>query len=349
MNAPVFSNYFTRSIGLALVLICAGAAHARVVEDLYVGEATVTDAARVDVEAQLLALDEVLFRLTGEEDLRARLSVSATDLPLLIQSRQVIQKRWRDVSDQWQTGLAERVEFDPVAIDQRLMSANVPKWGAERASVLVWAVIDEGSDSQLLDDPIAERAMTDAARVYGLDLVRPLADALDLADISIADIRGGFLDQLTSGLTRYEATVGVMLDLRTDGENWLSRVAWRIDGVDGGQSFIGQSVSEVLNSSFRGLLRAMVRRYAADPSSAGIGLSRLRVLNISESVQYAEVLNYLRSLSVVESVRLTKAGNSQLEFEVVLRGTNLNDVLSVGQTLEVVGVHRDGFIELQLK
>ena len=349
MNAPVFFNYLEQSL-IGTVLLCLSvAASSAVIEDLYVGEAPVDAAGAVNVEAQLLALDEVLFRLTSIEDIRERLSITQGDLPLLIQSRQVVQRNTIDREGLVSTELRERVEFDRIAIDQRLASQEIQRWGAERASVLVWAVLEESFQSGFLENPMIEQMITEAGRVYGLDLVRPLSDALDLAGMTVADIRGGFLDQLTPGLSRYGASAGLMLYLRTDGNQWLSRVAWRVDGVDGGQSFIGESPDEVIQSTFRALLKAMTRRYATDLGVTTSNLTRLRLVEINEPIQYAEVLSYLRGLSMVDSVRLTKAAATELEFEVVVRGGRLADIVSVGQTLEVIGERNDGFIELRLK
>lgn len=349
MNAPVFSKYLISTVWLVCLLCMVTTAKAALMEDLYVGEAPVDEVGLVNVQAQLRALDEVLFRLTGVENARDQLALTERDLPTLIQSRQIVERRWVDGSGQLQREIRERVEFDPMAIDELLSSNALPRWGRERASILVWAVIQETLQATLLDDPYVEQQMSEMGRRYGLDLVRPLADALDLSEISIADIRGGFLEQLGAGLTRYGASVGLMLDFRTDGDQWLLRAFWRIDGLDGGQTFLGESVDDVLDGVFKALLQAMVRRYATDLNNAISREERVRISGMTDPVQYAEVLRYLRGLSVVESVRLVQASGTELEFSLVLRGEGLMDVLAVGQVLDVVTTEADGSIELRLK
>lgn len=353
MKAPISIKKIRRTITElcvgALALLGASVASAVLIDGLYIGEATVDQLGGVDRTAQLEALDEVLFRLTGLTNGAQRLSISTTDLPRLIQSRQIIERQVMNAEGARTTEFRERVEFDAMAIDQLLANQELKRWGRERASVLVWAVIEEGFQVQLLDDPTLEARMRELGRRFGLDLIRPLGDAMDLSELSLADVRGGFLDQAQPGQARYGASVVLMLDLRPDVTGWLARAFWRIDGVDGGQSFLGQSPQVVVERAFEALFQAMVRRYAIDLNNQTSQTQRVRIIDLSDPVQYAEVLGYLRNLGVVERVRVIEARGQQMEFELTLRGDNLVDILAVGQTLEVLNTDSTGLIELRLR
>lgn len=349
MNAPIFLKKLACVAVMILVFLASNAGHSALIRSLYVGEATVATAARVDTQAQLKALDEVLFRLTGLSDARVRLGLSSADLGQLIQSRQVVERSLVGDNGQPEQVLRERVEFDPQAIDQRLAEQGIPRWGRERASVLVWVVIEENFEVQWLQDPMIEEAIRELSRVYGLDLVRPLGDALDLSQLSLADVRGGFLDQVSPGLARYGATVGLMVDLRPDGERWLARAFWRMDGLDGGQGFLSDSPVAGLEATLGALHRVMARRYATDLNDQTLRTTKIRLLGMQDPIQYAEALGYLKSLSMIQSLRLTEATGTALEFEVTLQGDQLADVLSLGQTLDVVQLDASGVLELRLK
>ncbi len=353
MKAPILTKKLMISIWHlcvgSLALFSACIASAALVGELYVGEAEVEQVRGIDQNAQLKALNEVLFRLTGISNGSDRLSISTADVASLIQSRQIIERSIVNAEGVLTTQLRERVEFDALAIDQLLANRGLKRWGRERASVLVWAVIEEGFQATLLDDPLLEQAMRELGRRFGLDLIRPLGDAMDLSELSLADVRGGFLDQTQSGLQRYGASVALMLDLRPDVTGWLARAFWRIDGVDGGQSFLGQSPHVVLERAFEALFQAMIRRYAIDLNDQASRIQRVRVIEMTDPVQYAEVLGYLRGLGVVEGVRVMEASGQQMEFELILRGDNLVDILAVGQTLEVINTEFDGLIELRLR
>ncbi len=353
MKAPISIKKITRAITQlcigAMALLSASMASAVLIEGLYVGEAKVDQVRGVDRNAQLKALDEVLFRLTGLPNGAQRLSISTADLAQLIQSRQIIERSVVNAAGEPITELRERVEFDALAIDQLLANQELKRWGRERASVLVWAVMEEGFQVELLDDPMLEATMRELGRRLGLDLIRPLGDALDLSELSLADVRGGFLDQTEPGLARYGASVALMLDLRPDMTGWLARAFWRIDGVDGGQSFLGPSPQVVLERALEALFQAMVRRYAIDLNDQASRTQRVRIIDLSDPVQYAEVLGYLRNLGVVERVRVIEARGQQMEFELTLRGDNLVDILAVGQTLEVLNTDPTGLIELRLR
>ena len=353
MKAPISIKKITRAINqlfiAAMALLSASMASAVLIEGLYVGEAKVDQVRGVDRNAPLKALDEVLFRLTGLPNGAQRLSISTADLAQLIQSRQIIERSVVNTAGEPITELRERVEFDALAIDQLLANQELKRWGRERASVLVWAVMEEGFQVELLDDPMLEATMRELGRRLGLDLIRPLGDALDLSELSLADVRGGFLDQTQPGLARYGASVALMLDLRPDMTGWLARAFWRIDGVDGGQSFLGPSPQVVLERAFEALFQAMVRRYAIDLNDQASRTQRVRIIDLSDPVQYAEVLGYLRNLGVVERVRVIEARGQQMEFQLTLRGDNLVDILAVGQTLEVLDTDSTGLIELRLR
>lgn len=353
MKAPTLTKKLSDRIWRLCVggfaLLGTSVASGALIGGLYVGEATVEQVRGIDRNAQLRALDEVLFRLTGVSNGSERLSISANDLTQLIQSRQIIERSVVNAEGVLTTQLRERVEFDALAIDQLLANQDLKRWGRERASVLVWAVIEEDFEVKLLDDPLLEQSMRELGRRLGLDLIRPLGDAMDLSELSLADVRGGFLDQAQPGLARYGAWVTLMLDLRPDMTGWLARAFWRIDGVDGGQSFLGQSPQLVLERAFEALLQAMMRRYAIDLNDQESRTQRIRVLDMTDPVQYAEVLSYLRGLGVVERVRVIEASGQQMEFELTLRGDNLVDILAVGQTLDVLNTEFDGLIELRLR
>ena len=334
---------------LGAVLGISSAVNAAFVETLYTGEAVLSSEGGERTSAQLVALDQVLFRLTGQADARQRLAIDAGNVARLIQSQQMIERQWLDRQGALEAQLRLRVEFDSIALDQRLAEAQVRRWGRERVSVLTWAAIEQAFSVRLLDDPVLERALKQWADVYGLDLVRPLGDALDLAQLDLLDIRGGFLDQTSSGLQRYGAGVALMLDLRPEGTDWLARAFWRIDSVDGGRIFRAPTRVAVLADALEGLLQALIDRYATDLNDTSTQTKTLRLVGMDDPVQYAEALQYLNGLSVVNDLRLIEASNAEMVFEVVVQGDNLIDLLAVGQTLEVTGTAPSGLIDLRLR
>ena len=352
MKTALISKKAIQVLCFWVVFAVSTTAHAAFVENLYTGEAPLPDqrdGPGARASAQLAALDQVLFRLTGDVDARSALTIDADNVSGLIQSQQMIEREWLNRQEVASSQLRLRVEFDAIALDQRLAEAGLRRWGRERVSVLAWAVIEQAFSVRLLEDPMLERALQQWARVYGLDLVRPLGDALDLAQLELTDIRGGFLDQAVPGLERYGAGVALMLDLRAVGSGWLARAFWRIDGIDGGQTFQGPTRVAVLAQALEGLLQALIQRYAIDLNDTSTQTKTLRLLGMDDPVQYAEALQYLNGLSVVDDLRLIEAANNEMVFEVVVRGDNLIDLLAVGQTLEVTGTAPTGLIDVRLQ
>ncbi|MFU8833287.1 MAG: DUF2066 domain-containing protein, partial [Wenzhouxiangella sp.] len=183
-----------------------------------------------------------------------------------------------------------------------------------------------------------------------LDIVRPLGDALDMAEVQLADIRGGFIDAAVTGARRYGAGVVAMLDLREQDGYWTGRWSWRLDGRDGGMTLTADRPGKLIELGMQGILEILVDRYAVHRGhNAGGELQRIVVEGIVDPVQYAEVSSYLGGLSVVEQLRVIGARGRQIEFELTLAGGGLDDAISLSRILTVDRLEPDGRLYLRLQ
>ncbi len=320
--------------------------------DLYVGETILAEGQDVTPAALLRSLDQVLVRLTGmvDESPVARLGLGASDVRGLIQSQQRVRLERLDEEGNRRSELRLRAEFYPAAVDQLLQRHQLARLGRERPSILLWVAVDEeGRIAQLADAPLLEEHIRDQAWRFGLDIVRPLGDALDMAEVRLADIRGGFIDAAASGAQRYGAGVVAMLDLREQDGYWTGRWSWRLDGRDGGMTLTADRPGKLIELGMQGLLEALVDRYAVRRGEHGGGLQRIVVEGIVDPVQYAEVSSFLGGLSVVEQLRVVGARGRQVEFELTLAGGGLDDAISLSRILAVDRREPDGRLYLRLR
>src|SRR5699024_8281913 len=105
-------------------------------------------------------------------------------------------------------------------------------------------------------DPRLEWVMADQARRLGLELVRPLRDAMDLTEMSLQDVRGGFLGSATASARRYGAGVIAMLDLRLadpdpEQPHWSGRWRWRIEQQDASYSHSAEHPEALIRSGLQ--------------------------------------------------------------------------------------------------
>ncbi len=343
----------TRTL-LMLFLLCSTAPSA-VAASLYVGETTLEDRSRVSAAEQLQALDEVLARLTGRFDtsLVAETGLGAADLDRLILSQQLINRQVMDEDGQRDQVLRLQVEFDAPAVNALLHARGLPRWGRERPAVLLWMAIEDEEGSRLLDAAQLEFAVIETARTIGLDILRPLGDALDMSEVTLEDVRGGFLGAAEEAAQRYGAGVIAMLDLRAQRPagsepGWNARWRWRVEGQDGGRNHSGDHPRELIEAGLKQLASQLAARWAV---SAGAGESRqlrIRVDGIVDEVQYAEVLRHLEGLSMIESLQVLGAEGRHVDFELISAGDRIETYLQLGGLLRLERRTPDGQLHFRL-
>jgi len=345
-----------KAINLAVFLwisLCMGAlSPALAAADLYTGEAVTDSDARVEDRELLRAFDEVLVRLTGRigESLHATLGIDASQVRSLVQSQQRIQVNGYDDNGEAIEQLRLKVVFDANRVNELLARNRIAQWGRERPAILLWIALDDDQGLRLAgSDPIALNwHILEQGRRLGLDIVRPLGDALDLAEVRVSDVRGGFLDAVQPGLRRYQAGIPAMLDLRTRPDGWSSRWFWRLDGRDRSLNHTASNQYELVERGLEAILAGLTERYATQQNESGSGALRVIVGPIVDSVQYAEVLRYLQELSMVESLSVVSARQRDIEFELIISGGGFEDVIGLGDLLSVDQRYPDGRLYLQL-
>jgi uncharacterized protein len=330
------------------LLLSAPAAMAR---DLYVGEVPLDGQAAVTQADLMRALDQVLVRLTGLVDRSPAelMGLAPAEMSRLLVSQQRIRVDRLDLAGESAESLWLRAEFYPQGVDQLLQRHNLPRLGQERPAILLWAAIEnENRAAELMQDPIIEQSITEQSARLGLDVFRPLGDALDMAEVQLADIRGGFIDAAEDGARRYGAGMVAMLDLRQDDDYWTARWFWRLEGRDSGLTVTGEHPAGLIQPGLEAMLGAVAARYAIHHSGELAGLRRVVVEGIVDEVQYAEVLRFLSGLSVVESLRVVSARDRQVEFELALAGGGLEDLIALNRLLAVDRQLPDGRLMLRL-
>ncbi len=335
---------------LLIGLLLVGAANPAVGETLYRGEAPLAAGEQGGPATVARALDEVLLRLTGQTEvsLVERFGLSQSVIRQLVLSEQRVRRQRPGPEGQASVEeLRLQVDFDPRGVDALLADRNVPRLGRERPSILLWLASEDELGSGFDGGLALEAEISEQGRRLGLDIIRPLGDLQDLAEVELIDIRGGFLDSAELSRQRYGAGMVAMLDLRQSGEGWEGRWFWRLDGLDTGLRSRSESRRQVVADGLEGLLTALAQRFAVLPGLEG-DVRQVLVEGIEEEVQYVEVLRYLGSLSVVDDVRVVAARGYEVDFELDLAGPGFEDALAIGGVLDVVERGADGRLRVRL-
>jgi hypothetical protein len=294
------------------------AATAAIFPDLYTVLVTPgPDAADARTEGIALAMGQLLTRITGRRD-------AAWDPDLLALTQ--APDRYVDAVG-FQTADQLMVRFNQRAVDAALEQAARPVWGAERPMTLIWmAVMDDAGERAILGadqvDPTLTPVLADALRgvrdelravAYerGLPITLPLRDLEDLSALEFADVWGGFTDRILAASARYEADAVLVGKLRLSALG--NEVQWTV--LDRGR------LRGVLGGVVRDGLDAVADSYAVELATVG-GLSqvRLRVLNVRSLQDYGRLMNYLESLSILQSLQLASFEDGALSLQVSVRG-----------------------------
>ncbi len=323
---------------LLLALVGPGFAQAT---DLYTGEYAVADGRSADTRAFSGALEEVLVKLTGHEELARDPALSAS---IGDPEAHMLGFQFREYSVPMREGepLEERrlvAEFDPDRIDRILAEQAIPRWGRERPEMLVWTVFEtlDGSvefgeaESDWLDAHLEE-----AGRRRGLSLVTPLYDGMDRSLASTEDIRGAFSEYMLDAMPRYGTDGVVLVDFRETAAGWLSN--WTIRLGQQEERFVLRDLTPepMVVEGVTRLARFLAGRFATLRGVEGTR-ERIRVTGIRGTAHFAEIQRYLEELSLVDSVHLRRARGEAMDFELELNASGLEHVLEIGGLLEFRG------------
>jgi len=301
----------------------AGVLGARADTPLYVGEAVVETrpAPAAGTESQrapvLRALNQVLVRLTGriDSDPVAELAIDSAAAERLALGRQFREVERLGVDGERIIQRRLRVDFDPLAINRLLDSAEIPRWGSERPELLLWMVGDGESGTDYLEpDARLRQTLQEAEFRYGLTFARPILDASDRVEVTPADVRGGFTAAAVPAAARYGTDGIVMLDLRRADRFWTGRWSWRIGDREQGFQRSGATPVEVVRLGLARIAESLARRFAVQ-SSAGQRLV-LEVTGLDSMVRLTEAERFLDGLTGVERVRIGAAHGDSIRFHV---------------------------------
>ncbi len=317
-----------RLFSFMLLIMPLGVVYPVVVDDLYVAEVLVEDESprqlRNGARAGLL---QVLVRVSGtlkvEESSLVRSSLrnpaayyyqysyETTDQTLLLGESEVNAKTLR-------------LHFEPSAIARLLRDANLPIWGNNRPSVLLWVAVSEGQSRRILgeaDSSEVVAVLVDQARLRGLPVTFPILDIEDASQVSAAEVWGAFLERIDGASDRYNPDSVLTARIHSEpGERWSGRWSYRTADAWESLESAGYSSDELIRGMVNQLADELAGRFALGSSRARI---RLKVENVEDVAQYAAVTRYLEELTPVVSSSIVALDGDIAEFELETEGQYL--------------------------
>jgi len=277
-------------------------------------------------KAYELAIEEVLVKVSGDVDaVQKVLSLAKKNA-----SKWVAQHAINDEQDllELDNGIfpAKKVvvNFYPQSIDDFLFEQNLPVWGSNRPSVLLWVIEQNGFERTVagVESPsIMLNEIAQNALVKGLSIYAPLQDELDRSSLSSPDLWGLFEDPIVEASQRYQTdviSVFKVTELSNGYEGTLmlllpteAPIRLYLKGKD------QENIAMKVNQS---IAKILSERYAAIKSTGNDLLVLLQVSNISNHEILDTIQEYLARLGVVNDVYLTGIQADTAYFTVSLDG-----------------------------
>ena len=330
----------------ALVLLWSVLFHpaqAVTVEDLFTVELPVADqTTSLRLESFSEAFKQVIVKVSGSDE---ALKSPAFARPIQSSARYVKQFRYisRESTDEEELEAASlylRIDFNQQLIEGLLRENNFPVWGRERPSSLLVISYDVNENIKVVADdstPDLVEALDKAASMHAVPVLFPLMDLEDIALVRIGDIVSRQYDSINTMAQRYAPDallVGQIVGRSGVGwrGDWEVRFAEQIFKWD----FEASSKQDVIDQVIRHLAKILALEYALEDHRR-VEQSLLLSVSALEGIEnLIRVQQYLKSLNVVESVRVAMINQDVITYRLQLRNDpeDLQRLIDFGDILE---------------
>ena len=239
------------------------------------------------------------------------------------------------------TSLHLEAVFDASLVNRWLSEAGLRIWGSSRPLLLTWLAVEEygrrllvGEYSDLSSNPTI--TIRNYALQYGLPVVIPLLDLVDVNAVSVTDVWGLFPTDLQSASARYNPD-GLLLARIRQQSNGLYELQWSlsIDGVDRRFRQESASLDVGIETGLGQIASYLAERYGVKREIGSIDSSiALRVTDVNSVDVYADIEKYLNNMTAVSNIIIGEISQDEIVYNVALAGS----IESFARQLQLDGV-----------
>ena len=313
------------------------------VEDLFTVEMPVADqTTSLRLESFSEAFKQVIVKVSGSDD---ALQSPAFERPIQNSARYVKQFRYvnRSLPEDEEYDLERlilRIDFDQQLIEGLLREQNFPVWGRERPSTLLVISYDVNENIKLVSDdatPDLVESLDKAASIHAVPVLFPLMDLEDIALVSIGDIVSRQYENIRVMSRRYAPNallVGQIVG--RSGKGWQGDWEVRFDNQVFKWTFKASAKQAVIDQVIRHLAKILALEYALEDHRRIEQSLLLSVSELEGIEKLIKVQQYLKSLNVVDSVRIAMVSKDVVTYRLQLRNEpeDLQRLIEFGEVLE---------------
>ena len=306
-----------RLLILTVLLAWSASGWAEQVVDIYRGEVLVTSQStserqtatqRVSGDPQALEHEQVRAAIDRAQDYVYEFNYSSTQQSLEMDGAQVPAMRLV-------------LMFSPAAVENLLRSAGLPLWPANRPSVLVWLVSDDGSGPQQIVEDELRQQLREHAHVRGLPLILPLQDLEDRLALSARELWYTDEAAVQHASDRYSADA-ILVGRYSQTSSGTVRSNWKMFHSLGDPAFAinAESSAELVRMALDRVADHFAGLYAIRPREEGPDTTVVQVIGVSDFGTYKSAQNYLDGLPMVRRVELVALRPDALTLRLYVEG-----------------------------
>lgn len=251
--------------------------------------------------------------------------------------------------DEWDASIPPgsswlKMRFESKAVHRIIKQAQLPLWGSNRPTILVWGMIDENTRRVIVDGEESQvlKAIQSAAQKRGLPVILPLYDLEDSIRLPQESLWGLFSDPVKEASARYEAdSVAAVRIFKGRNNKWTGQWRFYFKEREYQFEFETDGLLEQMLSGLSASAEVLANTYAIKPSDESNGSLKIQVAGIANLKQYAGVIKYLEKLSVTKSVFVSSVKGSDLQLDIALNGSlsQFNQVLRLDKKLNQIQIN----------
>ncbi|WP_460232103.1 DUF2066 domain-containing protein [Aurantivibrio plasticivorans] len=212
------------------------------------------------------------------------------------------------------------LKFSQESVTKLLRDRQLSIWPANRPSVLVWLVMDDGRGPLIASSasqPALFDVITESAVQRGVPIVLPLMDLEDQVALSAQSAWQLDEDAIARASERYQAdSILVGRLTQTSRGDWRS--AWQLKHRDGFDVFDinSEDILEIIGAGVNQTADYFFSLYGYQPSGNASERVIMQVADVRHFQDYVSLLNYLRGLAIVRGVDVSVALGNYLLLSV---------------------------------
>ena len=311
-------------LSLSIVFFLAGIAQQVIAEsDLSInqGQVVVAEQSQQVLEQALpKAMKSVLVKMSGSSDV-----LQAPEIAEQLVKASNYVSNYRYLTDNDQTQLI--VTFNQAALARLLQETGQTQWVGKRPTTLFWIQVEGPKGDGVVsstDTSMFHEELLKLSGARGLPILLPLMDLQDPVsdDLSIPENKLDLVEQLKQ---RYGVSSVVVARIHEDANSesdessWDSKWTFSVKGQNLTWDVQAHSEQDLITSALNRITDVVVGDALLSGEQSQQALT-LAVTQVSDLVDYAQVMDYLKSLSMVKAVNVQDMQGSTLFVALTIQG-----------------------------